>query len=74
MLTRYPIVAAVALIALVISGHRLWFLLRLIGSGAPAPGRSGGWMRRLATEVREVIGQQRLLRWTVPGVAHAFTF
>jgi len=74
VLTRYPIVMAAAAVALAVSGRRLWYLQRLIRSGASAPGRTGRWPRRLATEAREVVGQQKLLRWTVPGVAHAFTF
>ena len=28
----------------------------------------------MATETTEVIGQRKLLKWTVPGVAHALTF
>ena len=28
----------------------------------------------LQTEVTEVIGQRQLLKWTVPGLAHVFTF
>jgi Fe-S oxidoreductase len=74
MLTRYPIVLSIAAVAFVVAGQRLWYLQRLIRSGAPAPGRTGGWARRLWAEAREVIGQEKLLRWSVPGVAHAFTF
>jgi Fe-S oxidoreductase len=74
MLARYPIVMAVAAACLVLAGRRLWQLGRLIAAGQPAPERFSGWGRRLYTEVREVLGQRRLLRWTVPGLAHAFTF
>src|SRR5688572_18761569 len=61
-------------VALGIAGRRVWWLYRLISSGAPASGRTADIMGRLRTELREVIGQQRLLRWSVPGLAHAFTF
>ena len=30
--------------------------------------------RDVATEATEVVGQRKLLKWTVPGVAHALTF
>ena len=74
MLSRFPVVAGVAIVALVLSGRRLWQLGQLVTSGAPAPGRKGRWGARLTREVREVVGQQRLLRWRLPGLAHAFTF
>ncbi len=61
-------------IALAIAGRRVLWLYRLISSGQPAPGRTANIPQRLRTELREVIGQQRLLRWSVPGLAHAFTF
>ena len=61
-------------IAFAIAGRRVWWLYRLIGSGQPATGRTQDIGSRLWTQVREVIGQQRLLRWSVPGLAHAFTF
>jgi len=61
-------------IALAIAGRRAWWLYRLIKSGQPATGRLDGVMGRLRTELTEVIGQRRLLKWSVPGLAHAFTF
>ena len=42
--------------------------------GQPAPGRLDGAPARLWAEIAEVIGQQRLLKWSVPGVAHSLTF
>ncbi len=66
------------LIALPIVARRLWFLFRLIRNGQPAPDRiqgvTGRLGRALKTEVVEVLGQRRLLKWTVPGTAHFFTF
>ncbi|MCB0905724.1 MAG: 4Fe-4S dicluster domain-containing protein, partial [Nocardioidaceae bacterium] len=66
------------LIALPIVGRRLWFLFRLIRNGQPAPDRIEGVTGRLGraikTEVVEVLGQRRLLKWTIPGTAHFFTF
>src|SRR6516225_7704106 len=68
--------------ATVVAGYfvarRAWWLYRLIGSGQPAPDRIATLRtqvgRRLRAEAGEVIGQRRLLRWSVPGLAHAFTF
>ena len=74
VLSRYPIALAATVLALGIAGHRLWFIARLVRSGTPAPAAWRHVGRRGWVEVREVIGQQRLLRWTVPGLAHAFTF
>jgi Fe-S oxidoreductase len=68
----------IALIMLVltaaIAGHRIVWLVKLIRSGQPAPGRWDGVEKRLRTQLVEVLGQRRLLRWTVPGLAHFFTF
>lgn len=74
MLSRYPVALAATVIALAVAAQRLRFIFRLVGSGAPTPGRWRHVGRRAWVEIREVLGQQRLLRWTVPGVAHAFTF
>ena len=74
VLSRFPIGLVALAVALYLAGARLLWLSRLVRSGAPARGRARGLAARLATEVREVIGQSRLLRWTVPGLAHAFVF
>jgi len=74
LLTRYPIALAATAIALAIAGRRLLFLFRLITAGKPAPGRLVKWGKRAEVELVEVGGQKRLLKWTVPGLAHAFTF
>jgi Fe-S oxidoreductase len=74
LLTRYPIALAATVIALAIAGRRLLFLFRLITAGKPAPERLAKWGKRAEVELVEVGGQKRLLKWTVPGLAHAFTF
>jgi Fe-S oxidoreductase len=65
-------------VALAIAGRRLWWLYRLAMSGQPAPERIQALRDRPArsaeTQVTEVIGQRKLLRWSVPGIAHALTF
>jgi Fe-S oxidoreductase len=74
MVLRLVLGLGTTVVALAIAGRRGWWLYRLISSGQPATGRLNGIGRRLANDVKEVIGQTRLLRWSVPGLAHAFTF
>jgi Fe-S oxidoreductase len=65
-------------VAFAIAGHRLWWLRRVAMTGQPAPERIAAVRRHpgrdVGTETTEVIGQRKLLRWTVPGTAHALTF
>ena len=60
--------------ALAIAGRRVWWLSRLVRTGQPAPGRMAGVPSRLRAELAEVLGQRKLLKWSVPGVAHFLTF
>jgi Fe-S oxidoreductase len=61
-------------IALLLAGRRAWWLYRLIRSGQPDHKRTEVLGQRLRTQVVEVLGQRRLLRWSAPGLAHFFTF
>ncbi|HEX3222559.1 MAG TPA: heterodisulfide reductase-related iron-sulfur binding cluster [Nocardioides sp.] len=65
-------------IALPIAARRVVFLYRLITSGQPAPDRIEGVTSRLGAalkrQVVEVLGQKKLLKWSVPGAAHFFVF
>ena len=61
-------------ISLAIAGRRILFLYKLISSGQPSPGRLTGLPKRLWIQAVEVFGQRRLLKWSVPGVAHFVTF
>ena len=60
-------------IVLLFAARRVWWLFKLIRSGQPATGRTDDLGRRIRTQVEEVFGQTRLLRWSIPGVAHFFT-
>src|SRR5882757_1360265 len=64
--------------AFALAGQRLWWLAGGGGAGQPAPERVGAVRshpaRDAEVEATEVIGQRKLLKWTVPGLAHAFTF
>jgi len=61
-----------------LAGRRLWYLVRIARTGQPAPERIEALRehpgRQGETQVTEVIGQRKLLKWSVPGLAHAFTF
>ncbi|MCK9874378.1 heterodisulfide reductase-related iron-sulfur binding cluster [Frankia sp. Ag45/Mut15] len=71
---RLAIGGAITLIALAVAGRRVFWLFRLIRSGQPAPGRLDDLPGRIWTEISEVGGQRKLLKWSVPGIAHLFTF
>jgi Fe-S oxidoreductase len=64
--------------AFAIAGRRAWWLKRLAFSGQPAPERVAAVRthpgRDAETQLTEVIGQRKLLKWSVPGAAHAATF
>jgi Fe-S oxidoreductase len=64
--------------AAAMAGRRLWWLGRLALAGQPAPERLEAARthpgRDVEVQVSEVFGQRKLLKWTVPGAAHFFTF
>ncbi|MDO8307454.1 MAG: (Fe-S)-binding protein [Actinomycetota bacterium] len=66
------ILLTVAILAF--AGKRLWFLVSLARSGKPAVGRLVDPTARVTAEATEVLGQRKLLKWTVPGLAHVFAF
>jgi Fe-S oxidoreductase len=65
-------------VALGIAGRRMWWLRRLAFSGQPAPERVAAVREHPGRDIEsqgvEVIGQRKLLKWSVPGAAHAATF
>jgi Fe-S oxidoreductase len=75
---RMTVGLVLTVVALAIAGRRLWWLKRLALSGQPAPERIAAVRehpgRDVETQATEVVGQRKLLRWTVPGAAHAATF
>jgi Fe-S oxidoreductase len=72
--TRITIGMIMLLVTLAIAGRRIAWLTKLIRSGQPEPGRWVPVNKIVRTQLTEVVGQRRLLKWSVPGVAHAFTF
>ncbi len=78
MVLRMIVGLVLTVVAFGIFGHRLWWLKRLAFTGQPAPERLA-YVREhpgsdLEGQATEVIGQRKLLKWTVPGMAHAATF
>jgi Fe-S oxidoreductase len=75
---RMTVGLALTAIALAIAGRRMWWLKRLAFSGQPAPERVAAVRahpgRDVEVQATEVIGQRKLLKWSVPGAAHAATF
>src|ERR1700733_2648589 len=65
-------------VAFAVAGRRVWWLGRLAFSGQPAPERVAFARshpgREAETQLTEVVGQRKLLKWTVPGAAHAAVF
>ncbi|MGH9066689.1 MAG: (Fe-S)-binding protein [Acidimicrobiales bacterium] len=71
---RIAIGLAATAVGIALVGHRAWFLWRLVSGGAPEPGRLGNVVGALKAEVADVFGQRKLLKRSVPGIAHFFMF
>jgi Fe-S oxidoreductase len=63
----------ITLTVLAFAGRRAKFLFDLIRAGQPVD-RFDRLGARLLAQVKEVFGQRKLLKWSIPGAAHAFTF
>ena len=78
MVLRMVVGLVLTAAAFAVAGRRVWWLKRLAFSGQPAPERleyaSSHPGREAGTQLTEVIGQRKLLKWSVPGAAHAATF
>jgi Fe-S oxidoreductase len=75
---RMVVGLGLTVIAFAVAGRRVWWLRRLAFAGQPAPERVAYARKHFSTDVEtqltEVIGQRKLLKWSVPGAAHAATF
>lgn len=63
-------------IVIALAAKRVLWLTKLIRSGQPtseANNRKDNLRKRITTQFEEVFGQTRLLRWSIPGIAHFFT-
>ncbi|MGH3451193.1 MAG: (Fe-S)-binding protein [Haloechinothrix sp.] len=74
MLVRLIIGLLTTVVGLGLAARRVWWLSSLIRSGQPVHGRTDDVGARIKVQLAEVFGQSRLLKWSVPGLAHFFTF
>ncbi|MPZ74519.1 MAG: 4Fe-4S dicluster domain-containing protein [Nitriliruptorales bacterium] len=61
-------------VGVALAGRRAWFLWRLLRKAQPMPDRWGHWGTKLKYQLRHVLGQEKILRWTGAGIAHVFVF
>ncbi len=73
MLVRLILGLALTVAVGVVAARRAWWLATLIRSGQPDVKRAEGLGSRVRTQFVEVFGQRKLLRWSIPGLAHFFT-
>lgn len=76
ILIRLIIGLAMTAIVGLLAVKRVRWLTTLIRSGQPVAderGRKDHLGERIGNQIREVFGQTRLLKWSIPGIAHFFT-
>ncbi|MBN9113323.1 MAG: (Fe-S)-binding protein [Pseudonocardia sp.] len=74
MLVRLIIGLVITVAAVAIAGRRAAQVYKLVESGQPDDARRDGLGARVRAQFVEVFGQRKLLKWSVPGLAHFFTF
>jgi heterodisulfide reductase subunit C len=72
MTIRWIVGGLLVIAVLAVAGRRAWTLFKLITSGQPTVDRPESRPAALETQATEVLGQKKLLKWTVPGTAHVF--
>src|SRR6516225_9449801 len=73
MLIRLVVGMGMTVVVLAFAARRVLWLYKLVMSGQPATGRTDNLGTRIWTQIAEVLGQRRLLKWSIPGLAHFFT-
>ena len=76
MLIRIVVVVLMLAVVGVFALKRVLFLTNLIRSGSKTSvenNRKDDLGKRITTQFEEVFGQTRLLKWSIPGMAHFFT-
>jgi Fe-S oxidoreductase len=63
-----------SVVGFAIAGRRLLWINRLARTGQPEPNLLEDPRKAVEAEAVEVLAQRKLLKWTVPGVAHVFAF
>ena len=75
-LWRGIIIAIATVIVVAFAAKRVLWLTRLISSGQKVGderGRKDHLLRRFLNQNKEVFAQSKLLKWSIPGLAHFFT-
>jgi Fe-S oxidoreductase len=73
MLIRMVVGLGMTAIIALLAARRVLWLAKLTLSGQPVSGRTDDVGTRVWTQISEVFGQRRLLKWSIPGLAHFFT-
>jgi Fe-S oxidoreductase len=60
-------------VVVLFAARRVLWLFKLVMAGQPVTGRTDQLGTRIWTQIAEVLGQRRLLKWSLPGLAHFFT-
>ena len=71
---RWGVGLAIILVAAAFALRRAKFLVDLIRSGNKMPDNEVSVPATIEVEAVEVLGQKKLLKWTLPGIAHVFVF
>ena len=78
MIARIVIGLVLTVAALAVAAQRMHWLQRLAFSGQPAPERVASVRSNPRQDAEyqtvQVVGQRKLLKWSLPGAAHAATF
>ena len=73
MLIRLVVGLGLTAIIALFAVRRVLWLAKLTLSGQPVSGRTDDVGTRVWTQIAEVFGQRKLLKWSIPGVAHFLT-
>jgi Fe-S oxidoreductase len=73
MLIRLVVGLGMTAVVALLAVRRVLWLAKLTLSGQPVSGRTDDVGTRVWTQISEVFGQRRLLKWSIPGLAHFFT-
>lgn len=74
MLLRVVVGLVITGVGLALVGRRAYVLVKLIMDGPPSPGRWRQPLIQLRAVLSDVLGQRKLLKRPVPGLAHFFVF
>lgn len=74
MMIRLAVGVSMTVIVGLLAAKRVLWLYRLVMTGVKVgPERTSDIKDRIWTQIREVAGQAKLLKWSIPGIAHFFT-